>query len=129
MCTNETKYRYTRPQDLNAEDIRFVTYWDGAFYVSEGEFKHPGDVSGTGCSRFLTFIGSPGWFAHDACKAIYEWLSERIDMTNWYPGEWMEIAAASQRTSTAASVLASEERTSEDSSASFEQFVRKNSNE
>lgn len=87
----DVQRRYSTPaQNLNPAHIRFIGYWKGSFYVSEYAYRHFGDVL-RDARHELTWIGSPSWFAHEYCKAIYLWLAARYDMNCWYDGEWMEI--------------------------------------
>lgn len=80
----------TAAADLDPSKIRAVGYIDGAFFVTERDWRSFGDVLRDD-NDLLTWIGSPGWFAYEECRRIYDYLAARIDMVYWYPGEWQPV--------------------------------------
>lgn len=83
------KRRYgTNVDSLNPADIKVIGSRDGRFYVSEHEWHDFAAVL-RDMPHELTWIGSPGWFARDRCRGIYNWLNERYDLS--MVGTWARI--------------------------------------
>ena len=85
------KHFGTSPLMLKPEDILYVGYIDGSFYVSEFEWRDFGFVLHTAKYQ-LTWLGSPPWFMYEQIKQVYNWLAERYPMSGgWYPGSFIYL--------------------------------------